>query len=282
MKKNLLSIFALGLGLSSFAQITYNNINDVTLTPTVGRETLDIDMDGNGSIDFRVFALDTSVQSQFGAVPVDAIGIDLIGNNQIDGSQQSTGAGDILSVKVYNAAEDINSSSNFMSGNPSNFVDGGGLGIGTSFGNAGDFVDETDKYIAVKFEIGTSIPTTHYGWIRVDVADDAASVTVKDFAYETAADTQIKAGDNGTTIIGTSISEKELANAVVFYGNNELNVQGITGSYNVSVVDLLGKSISNTKVNNNATINLNNVNNGIYLVQVTKGNSVVTKKVYIK
>ncbi len=285
MKKNLLSIFALGLSLSSFAQIIYTDINDVTLTPAVGRESLDIDLDADNNIDFTVFALDTTIVQGGQNLNLQGLGLELWGNNMIEGTQESTPAGDsYLAVTKIEAGTNINSASNFMSSNPANIFPGAGLGLyaATPFGpfNGGNFSNTTDKYIAVKFEIGTSQPTTHYGWIRVSVADQCANVIIKDFAYESTAGAVIRAGDEGNGF--STISEQELANANVFYGNNELNVNGISGNYNVSVVDLLGKSISNTRVANNASINLNNVNNGIYLVQITKGNAVVTKKVYIK
>lgn len=275
MKKNLLTIFALGLGLSSFAQIVYTNIADMTLTPSTTRESLNIKFDGT-NVDFKLFALDTTVSSQ----QADAVGIELLGSNKVDGTQESTLAGGFIAVTVNEAGANINSSSSFLGANSSNIFSGGGLALNTQYIGAGDFMNTTDKYIAVKFSKGTSLTTTHYGWIRVDVADDAASVTVKDYAYQSTPDTEIRAGDEGNGF--TAIAEEELANATVFYSNNKLNIKGVSGNYSVAVVDLLGKSISNTKVANIASIDLNNVNNGIYLVQVTKGNSVVTKKVYIK
>lgn len=283
MKKNLLSILALSFGLSSFAQIVYTDITDQTLTPATSRETLAIDLDGDNTTDFVVYALDSSFVSQLGAVPIKGLAVDLAGNNMIDATQETNTAGDFLAVTVLSSGDAINSSSSFMASNPSNLLSGGGLGLNAQVPvagsvNAGNFINTTDMYIGVKFEIGSAF---HYGWIRVDVADNAATVTIKDFAYESTSGDAIFAGDTGSTG-GVSINETELTNALVFFGNNELNINGISGSYSVAVVDLLGKSISNQTVTNNASINLGNVNNGIYLVQITKGNSVVTKKVYIK
>jgi hypothetical protein len=284
MRKNLLSILALGLGLQSFAQIVYTDITDVTLTPTTGRETLDIDLNNDGTNDFTIFALDTTIVEQGNNIPAVGCGIDIHGNNEVDASSQSVATGNIMAVTAYSNGLAINSSGAFMSGSGGGFLfPGGVLGMSATIPlvgqtNGGNFINTTDQYIAVKFEIGVSMPTTHYGWIRIDMADNAANMTVKDFAYETTAGAAINAGATG----GVSINEKELANAEVFYGNSELNVNGIYGTYNVTVVDLLGKSIVNTTATNNAIITLDNVNNGIYLVKITKGNAVVTKKVYIK
>lgn len=281
MKKNLLSILALGLGLQSFAQIIYTDITDVTLTPVVGRETLAVDLDNNGTTDFTIFALDTTIVEQGQNIPAVGCAIDIHGNNEVDASSQALATGNIKAVTAMSNGNTIDNSGTYMTGGGSGFLfPGGVLGLSANIPfigltNGGNFINTTDQFIAVKFEIGVSMPTTHYGWIRVDVADNAASITVKDFAYESTPD----AGINSSI---TSINEKELAETNVFFANNELNITGVEGTYNVAVVDLLGKSISNTTVNNNAVITLNNINNGIYLVKVTKGNAVVTKKVYIK
>lgn len=281
MKKNLLSILAIGLGFQSFAQIIYTDITDVTLTPVVGRETLAIDLDNNGTTDFTMFALDTTIVEQGHNIPTQGCGIDIHGNNKVDASSQSVGTGNILAVTNYTNGQTIDNSGNYMTttGTGGYWIPGGVLAISANIPfagltNGGDFNNTTDQFIAVKFEIG-STPTTHYGWIRVDVADNAASVTIKDFAYESTPDLGINSSI-------TSINEKELAEANVFFANSELNINGVKGTYNVAVIDLLGKSITNTTVNNNAVLALDNINNGIYLVKITKGNSIVTKKVYIK
>ncbi len=285
MKKNLLSILALGIGFQSFAQIVYTDITDVTLTPTASRESLPIDLNNDGTTDFTVFALDTTIVEQGQNIPAVGCGLDLHGSNEIDASSQTVATGNIMAVTAYTNGQAINSSGAFMNGSSGGFLfPGGVLGMSATIPfvgqtNGGNFINTTDQYIAVKFNIGVSMPTTHYGWIRVDVADNAANIIVKDFAYETAASTAINAGDTGG---GVSINENELANADVFYGNSELNINGISGTYSVTVVDLLGKSISNTTQTNNSIITLDNVNNGIYLVKIAKGNAVVTKKVYIK
>lgn len=276
MKRNLLSILALGLGLQSFAQVVYTDITDVTLTPVVGRETLAIDLNNDGTTDFTIFALDTTIVEQGQNIPADGCAIDIHGNNEVNATSQTLATGQIKAVIANSNGDTFDNSGAYMNGSSSGYrFPGGVLGIGTSIISGGNFNNTTDKFIAVKFEIGVSMATTHYGWIRVDVADDAASVTIKDFAYESTPDLAINASI-------TSINEQELAEANVFYANSELNINGVKGTYNVAVVDLLGKSISNTSVNNNSVITLNNINNGIYLVKITKGNAIVTKKVYIK
>jgi len=282
MKRNLLSILALGLGFTSMAQIVYTDINDVTLTSAGAtvRETLNIDLDNDGTVDYNVFSLDTNIVASIGNVETSAVGIDFKGSNQAAGVVSPiTGLGDVIKLEVINSGTSISSSTVYAGASSSSSLvfNGGGLSVHgiTALGalNDGNFTNTTDKYVGVSFMISGAI---HYGWIRVDVADNAASVTVKDFAYEQTPGVALEAGQT------VAINENELANVKTFYANNQLNINGVEGNFNVSVIDLLGKSISNENVNGNSSINLNMVNNGIYLVKITKGNSVVTKKVYIK
>lgn len=274
MKKNLLTILALSLGISSFAQIIYTDIADVTLTPAAARETFNIDINGDATVDFTLFAVDSTIS----AFPVKAIGILFAGSNEAAGTVENIPLGDILKLNALNSGDDVNSTLTYVNNSSSaNLIfQGGGLGLHTSILTSGNFINTTNRFIGVHFNIGGSM---HFGWIGVDVSAGASKVIIKDFAYESTANTPIKAGDNG---ISTFVAEKEVANASVYFANNELNIKGISGNYTVSVIDLLGKSIVNTTVSNTVAIQLGSVNNGIYLVQIAKGNALVTKKVYIK
>ncbi|HLT32712.1 MAG TPA: hypothetical protein VKZ98_02895, partial [Aquaticitalea sp.] len=56
--------------------------------------------------------------------------------------------------------------------------------------NDGNFVDVTDKYIGLRFNISGQ---THYGWARLDVNAAASIWTVKDYAYNSVAGEPINA-----------------------------------------------------------------------------------------
>ncbi len=271
MKRNLLSILALGLGFTSMAQYNITDITDITLTTSTTREVLAIDIDGDGTNDFTAFALDTTVST----ASAKAIGLDILGTNKVVGAVSTFGTGEILNADALNAGVSIDNSLSFVNGSSSSnlFFGGSGLYIYSGFLNDGNFNAVTDKFIGVEFMISGA---THYGWIQVSTTADAGSLTIKAYGYNQTAGTAITAG------AGVSVNENELANVKAFYANNQLNINGIEGNFNVSVIDLLGKSISNENVNGNTSINLNTINNGIYLVKITKGNAIVTKKVYIK
>jgi hypothetical protein len=60
-----------------------------------------------------------------------------------------------------------------------------------SFGN---WCSVTDRYIGVRFDIGGN---THYGWVRLDVNNNGAVWTVKDYAYDDVVGNPIAAGAMG-------------------------------------------------------------------------------------
>jgi hypothetical protein len=56
----------------------------------------------------------------------------------------------------------------------------------------GNFLGQTNRFLGLRFIIGGQ---TNYGWLEIaDVPDDASSVTIAGYAYETAPDTEILAG----------------------------------------------------------------------------------------
>ena len=60
-----------------------------------------------------------------------------------------------------------------------------------SYGTFGNFIGVTDKYIGLRFTVGTN---TYYGWVRLDVNSNGSVWAVKDYAYEDVSGTSILAG----------------------------------------------------------------------------------------
>ncbi len=288
MKKQILSFLALGLGFSSMAQIVYTDINDVTLTASTVREQYAVNFDNNSSNEINIFAVDTTIEvtGQLGTqqVPTVAIALEFMNGSKVVGIvDNSSGAGEVLKVDTVQQGTAIDGSSAYvdMSSGSNLLFPGAGLGLHMSvLGNvldAGDFMNTTDKYIGVKFMMGAS---EYFGWIRVDVANQAGSVTIKDFAYESTAGNAINAGDTGGA--NTAVVENSLVDANVYLYATTLNVLNVEGNYNLNIVDLLGKSVCNKNINGNSSIDLNELNNGVYLVQIRKGANVITKKIYVQ
>ncbi len=62
----------------------------------------------------------------------------------------------------------------------------------SSIYTAGNFQGDGDRFVGVRFQLDGA--TNHFGWIRVNVAADYRSVTIRDYAYNTTPDTTIAAG----------------------------------------------------------------------------------------
>jgi hypothetical protein len=63
---------------------------------------------------------------------------------------------------------------------------------------------------------------------------------------------------------------------------NVLNISSAANSaMNVAIFDILGKQVINTKVNNN-TVNISNLNAGVYIVKVTEDGKTATRKLVVR
>ena len=100
-----------------------------------------------------------------------------------------------------------------------------------------------DKYLGLKIEVKGK---TYYGWVRLDVAKDAKSFTIKSYAYDSIPDQAIQAGD---TVHNSINNNNEQALKTVIYTNNKdlyvnfNNTEPLTGKINLfSITGQLMKS----------------------------------------
>lgn len=240
------------------AQVMYTDVSpDVTLS--TNGDTYALDLDNNGVVDFT-FAFISGVYA--GVYPYNYI-------LAYSGSLSSTNQLDTSAATGYTTAhamgDPINSSNLWNVG----YGAAGQHLIGVSFTSvgvtAGEFPAAGDKYVACKFDIAG---TNHYGWARINVASNTASITIKDYAYDATANTAISAGDMGTT---TGIVSNKLEGVNVFAGNNkQLNVNlGDIQNATVMVTSITGQEVYKAQQNTSySQIDLSAVANGIYNVVV--------------
>ncbi len=69
----------------------------------------------------------------------------------------------------------------------------GNMAFNTAKGDGGSFINTTEKYLGVRFNIGAN---RHYGWIQVDVGGVSmpTNAVIKGYAYNDVADGSITAG----------------------------------------------------------------------------------------
>lgn len=167
------------------AQVSYTDLDpDVALH----NETLDIDLDGDGTTDLTIG--EASYSDSFSAEVRLPIG------NSIRVMATFSG---ILSPNVLDAGETIGLlNADFQAD------DGNGLLLAQHFStNLGNWLNN-DGYLGCRFVAGDGL--AHYGWVEIGVSALADTVWVKSFGYEQMPGTEILAGEGSPAgIDGPSI-----------------------------------------------------------------------------
>jgi len=153
-----------------------------------------------------------------------------------------------------------------------------GAPINGSYGpNTSGMVGATDAFLGIKFDIGGS---AHYGWVRVDLDATGTILTVKDYAYEMTADTDI------TGVVPANVGISELENFASIINTNDMVVISLTSGTNnaeATITNVSGQQIYSQAMNSNKEeIAMNEFASGIYLVSVSSDKGIVTKRVYVK
>ena len=180
------------VGGTANAQIVYTDV-DADTTLNIFPSNYEIDFDGDGNIEIEMSLNTMSIYYGIRAVPVGA----------------STSVVQSSYVAVLQTADLISSGNSFAnSGYDITLVS-----ASSSDGPWGSWDDATidDRYVGIKFDISGA---THYGWIRISTTYtdyENMSVTIKDFAYQSIADSAIYAGslqaDTAHTLVATDVDD---------------------------------------------------------------------------
>ncbi len=259
LTKRLAQYGALSVAIAGVAeangQIIYTDIADFTGGPGV---SYDLDLNNDAITDFTVFGiaapavgLGASVANSFlGSAVYYVYPFALDGGNPISSGQTTwfnafTSSGTLNYVSCYN-------------------------GIGGS-----NWCGVSDKYLGLRFLIGAN---THYGWARLDVSASGDSFTVKDYAYNTVPGQSITAGQT------LGVDEFSRVSIKVVALNKSIGLYNLTQATEYSVMDVSGKTVLNGITNGDSyVIEANGVSNGIYIIELSDGNSnsIVRKKIVL-
>lgn len=225
-------------------QVVYSDINDTTLATNDALYELNVDGDTAGVVDFRIIQYVDTTQ------------------NNVSGSFIQSRPGEASQVLGLNYGnyhypfkldirDEIAADTNYKgTGGPSDL---GQLALtinDTTYPHHQFNGGVQDGYIGLRFTISENdTDRTHYGWLRVDVAADLKSITIKDFAYEATPETGILAGE-GTPFF--TLSEAHAEWPVAFYqAGRTLWVElpeGEQGPYRLRLFDLAGRSLATYSV----------------------------------
>ena len=158
------------------------------------------------------------------------------------------------------------------------------LGTLTTFGKTveqggGGFTGKTDKYVGLKFKIGSN---THYGWARLDARDDSRQYTLKDFAYESTPDKSILAGDGQVNVGLVKRDSKNLKINTVGKNISIDLVNQANAAGTVKIFNITGQEVLSAKIDSNNHDFSLNANSGIYLVKVSVAGVQYSQKIFIK
>ncbi|WP_177730233.1 T9SS type A sorting domain-containing protein [Flavobacterium inviolabile] len=174
---------------------------------------------------------------------------------------------------------------------------------------ATDYPVNTSLFIVIKYDIASNTASL---WVNPVPGAAEPAATVTNATGTTAAPTNInglviRQGGNATNgtgnveldemRIGTtwaqvtpqataSLTDNAIAGLKVYpnpvSGNNFYISSDATAVKSVAVYDVLGKQVINTKVENEAAINVSNLNAGVYIVKITEEGKTATRKLVIK
>ncbi len=274
------------------AQIVYTNVNpDTTVNTNNGVYHLDINNDG--IIDFNI-TYTTTVLPLCGTLTNTQTNIDIritpLGANKVGNDSTYT---------TYPSALPLNSnidSSFFIWKNnanqiltekywqcraiqhfppPPHYFWGGPLYLGSWNG-------AVDEYIPLQLDVSSQ---KYYGWVRLNVATDAVSFTVKDYAYNSIPDQPILAGQT----VATGINENSFASSINLFPNPADNYLTIAlGSNNkkveVTITDITGKVIYTTIATDTQKVEVDTEDfaEGVYVVRIQSAGFTGTKKLVVK
>jgi len=139
------------------------------------------------------------------------------------------------------------------------------------------FLGATDKYLGVKFNAASG---THYGWVKLSVAANAETITVKEYAFNATPDEAINTCQTAG-IQDVSVENKVTIKTTLNDATINVTPDLIGGS--ISMVSMAGQVVKTIAISDvNTTISFEGVDSGIYSVNANFASGSVNKRVYVK
>lgn len=264
--------FANFISLSSNAQIVFHDLGySATLSQYEGGKSVaDVDLNKDGLREVMFYVSNpTEAGDWFGMLVLNE------GQAEILGTESG--------ADYFPSPLELDDNIDANSGNWSNFNNEEMILKHDTDGVVSDLWEASYKYMAIRFKIGSE---WHYGWLNaaVSVKDGSASGHVKSLAYNSVPDEAIAAGDEG---IAAGIDVNSIITRVKVYSNNKalyVKLDELNGNQaRINLYNILGEEVKEfTAVSKVTKVNLYDVPNGVYVVNVQLGNEVLSQKVILK
>ncbi|MFK7001481.1 T9SS type A sorting domain-containing protein [Flavobacterium oreochromis] len=238
MKKITLGLFSLLFYWNSQAAIVVRDINDFTFSLNT---FVDLDFNNDNVPEFTMQYMNNSVESFFDPNMVNFV---------TTGTFDSGYGWDVMKFLSFDTTI---SSSSIFGAQADAYID-------PSWANPVDFFPQGDSYIGCKFKLANS---WHYGWILVN--KNGNTITLKSYAYNDVAGQSIKAGqldllsNQGFQIVDNQFFPNPAKEIVTSKIGSSIKL--------VTLTDLTGKHFP--VYFDNSSINLDHLQKGMYLLEVT-------------
>lgn len=148
----------------------------------------------------------------------------------------------------------------------------GTMALGTNLGN---WVEATDKYLALKLIVGIN---TFYGWARFDVLESSASFTIKDYAFQSTPNSCIQAGQTtlGLNEILTNNNFSVFPNPCI--SSSTIKTEGNLNNATMTIYNAFGQVLKQVNNISGQTMSLNreNLPSGIYFLRLTDADKTIS------
>ena len=261
------------------AQVVYTDINpDQLVTGNGGMYSLDVDNDG--TVDFSLTTMVvTSSYTYYGmniSLQYDAAVVSPAASGNSMMTSYSSGVANVPVGSAIGSSGSFSSASGFL-GYSLTYSITGSLSTSGSF-SGGNFING-EGFVGLKFDISGD---THYGWARVEVTPDGTTLSVKDYAYESTANTAILSGNGANGPVGIETAEN---NVEIQNFNDKVKIKlsdELTNSV-ATITSITGQEVLSKSINNSIElIELNDLSSGIYMVSVNTDQGNFNKKIYIR
>jgi len=224
-------------------QINYTDI-DPDHSGGVGNDYF-LDLNNDGTDDFRIYH---DGGSNLFISPTAA-------NNQVLGSGSSTYAypyvlsnGGVISSGATGSWFNNGLSNGYQSLN---------------YGNCtyGNWCNITDGYLGLRFDVGGSL---HYAWARLDVDQDGANWSVKEYAYNETPNQSINAGQQTLSVNSQSIEQVKIVAL-----NKSIGLYNLSNSTSYTLYSMTGQKVLGGITSESIhVIEANTMASGIYLIEI--------------
>ncbi|MEY3237153.1 MAG: hypothetical protein RI883_1254 [Bacteroidota bacterium] len=279
------------------SQIVYT---DVTPDAVIDKNTVGgfpLDFDGDATVDLGFAVISTNSAGTYSGISYDfqgsyALAGAPVAGNGIMGTSVATGTGTTAGMSftptVMNAGDAILTAAPAVFGGAPITSNAAVLGFSYSFnipaytsysadGLGGAFIGAVDKFIGAKFTIGAAV---HYGWVRLDVAADASTITIKDHAYNTVADETMNAGQM-LNLQNVAIDNKVSIKTQLDQATINVTPDLIGGTF--SILNMAGQEVKSVVISDiNTTITYEGLKTGIYLLSANFESGSTNRKIYVK